>query len=272
MRHDHTSAPLALGTRPRADLLPHEVRARIKGRATRRLLTLGVVAVFVVSGGAVAAAHVEAAGTAAALARQQQQSQSILAQQAQYRRVNTVKGAIILALAAQRVGGATEIDWQDYVTGLTKLQPGDVDLTGVAVAAAGAPTPGGTAPAPAAANPGPASSTAASPAPTASTPIAQIALTAIVGDISTVADWLDALTNAPGYLTASAGPITQGSAGGAQASGGYTVTVTLQVGAKAFSNRFQPPPSASPVQSREDAGQPAGSAINTATQPGGDGR
>ena len=243
------SEPLVFGAPPRVDLLPPEVRARIRGRSTRRLLTIVVVGVLLICVGSVVGAEFTAREAQATLAAEQQRTQNILAEQAKYSKVRTVKSEITLVQAAQRVGTATEIDWKKYIIDLGKTLPTGVSVSTVTVDSG--------------------SVTQAYEQPTVPLQgprVATVTLAATSSTLAAVPEWLDALPQLPGYVDAMPGATTlangtavstggdsAGTGSGQDASAGasgtgssaqsgpYSLTVVMHVDQNAYTHRFAQP-------------------------------
>lgn len=123
------SEDVRVGTEPRVDLLPPEVRISRRNRHTRRGFGWGVLAValaaVVAVGGAVALNVVAQSQLLAVRA----ESASLLAEQQKYAGVRQVQQQVGLAEAAQRVGAATEIDWKGFLDRVAAVQPAGLTLT-----------------------------------------------------------------------------------------------------------------------------------------------
>ncbi|WP_431218738.1 hypothetical protein [Leifsonia xyli] len=206
---------IAIGSEPRVHLLPPEVVADRKAAVVRRRLGLGVVAVVLIMGLGIFAAGTLAASAQRDLTAEQATTQSLLTQQLSYVKVRAVQEQLALIQTAEQVGASTEIAWTPYLQKVQATLPPNVTITGVAVDSS---TPIELYP----------QSTASLQGPR----VATIVFTAKSPSLPEVPSWLLALKTLPGYADALPGSVTL------DQSGAYTVTITMHVNEKAFSNRF----------------------------------
>lgn len=206
---------LVVGGEPRVTLLPPEVRASRKARATRRLLGLATVGVIVLVGAGVGAATWNAGQAQVELAAEQARTADLLQQQAKYAKVRTVQEEVNLAMAARQVGASTEVDWKSYLLGIRAVLPSDVTIDTVTVDAAS-----------------PLAAYSQPTAPLQAERIATLTLTLTSPKLPTVPAWLEAMKALPGYADGTPNSITQGEGGA------YTVNLTIHVNEGAYSNRF----------------------------------
>src|SRR5690606_7725492 len=117
-----------LGAPPRVSLLPPELGQRNKSLATQRGLRLLMFAVVVLTVVGVGGAWYLSFMSQLALAQEQQRTNELLLEQLQYSDVQYAVNAVELGEAALRVGGSTEIDWQDYLARVQASLPEGVTL------------------------------------------------------------------------------------------------------------------------------------------------
>lgn len=122
------AAPRAL---PQVSLLPVEVRGQGQARRIRGVLVVGVLAVGVAVGGAVAWASTTAADADARAAAATDRLSSTAAQLAKFKDVQTLQQRVALGDAAVRVGGSTAIDWQRWLGLLEADMPAGFTVTNV---------------------------------------------------------------------------------------------------------------------------------------------
>ena len=208
---------LVVGGESRAYLLPPEVLLRRKAKVVRRRLGFVVllVALLVIGGSALVRAQAQQAQ--ANLAIEQANTQSLLLQQRKYVEVRKVQQQVDTIMAAQQVGTATEINWEQYLTSVQGTLPQNVTIDTINLDSATpfAPYTQAT-------------------APLQGARIATLSFTAKSSTLPEVPAWLDALTTLPGYADASPGSVTRNE------SGAYSVSITMHINEAAFTNRFAP--------------------------------
>lgn len=119
---------LVLGGEPRVNLLPPEVHAQVKQRATRRMLGLLVVlAVAAVAGGYVAV-QLRAVVASAELVAAQQRTQDLLSEQAKYAEATKTSGMVKVALDARTLALSNEVLWSDLIDHIRGVLPADATL------------------------------------------------------------------------------------------------------------------------------------------------
>jgi Tfp pilus assembly protein PilN len=206
---------LVLGGESRADLLPSEVLLKRKAKVVRRRLgfVILVIALLVIGGTALVRAQAQQAQ--ANLAIEQANTQSLLMQQRKYVEVRKVQQQVDTIMAAQQVGTATEINWEQYLTSVQATLPPNVTIDTINVDSATpfAPYTQAT-------------------APLQGARIATLSFTAKSSTLPQVPAWLDALTTLPGYADASPGSVTRNE------TGAYSVSITMHINEAAFTNRF----------------------------------
>jgi hypothetical protein len=114
---------MILGAEPRVDLLPPEVHARVKMRATRRLLGLLVVLALVVVGGAYLAVNLTALAAQAQLAAAQNRTVELLTEQGKYAEAASATELVERALNDREVVLSNEVLWADLLDALRGVLP-----------------------------------------------------------------------------------------------------------------------------------------------------
>jgi hypothetical protein len=206
---------LILGGEPRVNLLPPEVAEQARDRLLRRKLVLATAGTVVLVLLGIGGAGVYTTSSTMQLADAQAETANLLAEQGQYVAVRRVQAQVDTAHAARAVGGWTEIDWKAYLQGVRAVLPADVGIDAVSVDS--------TSPLTAFAQP---------TVPLQNARVAAMTVTLASPGLPTVPQWLEQLQALPGMADATAGSIT------AVENGGYTVLVTMNINAEAFSGRF----------------------------------
>ncbi|MBG6213155.1 Tfp pilus assembly protein PilN [Cryobacterium sp. CAN_C3] len=215
MSRSSVAEGLVLGAEPRVDLLPPEVKARKKTKATRqRLIGILVGALVLVAGGMVAASW-QAEQSQAQLAAAQGRAAELLANQSKFSEVNQVQDAVDTTIAARQFGAATEVDWKAYLSSVRAVLPADVSIDTVTVDSASPLIGFGQA-----------------TAPLQATRVATLTLGLTSPSLPSVPQWLEALEGLPGFADANPGSIVRAE------TGAYKVDLTLHVNDGAYSNRF----------------------------------
>ncbi|PZQ90467.1 MAG: hypothetical protein DI534_04480 [Leifsonia xyli] len=204
-----------LSSTPRVSLMPPEVGERVKQLGVQRGLRLIMFAAVVLVIAAVGGAwYLAFSANAAALAEQARTTDLMLEQQ-KYADVQYAVRGVDLGEAALRVGGSTEIDWQDYLTKVQASLPEGVQLVSFTVDAA----------------------TATSQYPQSQIPLqgARIATLEFSAKSPTLPElpvWLDRLKELPGFVDVTPGNVSLGS------DGQYDASVQMHIDAQAYSNRL----------------------------------
>lgn len=204
------------GLEPRVDLLPGEVHAERRERATvrRAWLVVVLVAVLVVLGSG--AAYNVRVQSQDELAAAQASTTSILTQQQAFSEVRRVQAESQVVAAGQRVGGSTQIDWADYLGKVQAQLPEGVAISGLSIDTS---TPMSTVTQPT--------------APLQGQRVATIVVTANSATLPSVPTWISSLSSLPGFVDANADSVaiaTQGT--------GYTTSLTLHVDADAYDRMY----------------------------------
>ena len=218
-KREATSArkSVPVGAAPRVSLMPPELGERNKALGTQRALRLVMFGVVVLTVVAVAGAFYYSFSTSVLLVQEQQRTDELLLKQQQYADVQYAVSSVELGEAALRVGGSTEIDWQDYLGRVQASLPEGVVLNSFTVDA----------------------STATEQYPQSNIPlqgarIATLQFTATSSTLPEIPDWLNRLRDLPGFVDANPGSVSLGDAGT------YTASITMHIDAQAYSNRLIP--------------------------------
>ncbi|TFD55426.1 hypothetical protein E3T55_01045 [Cryobacterium frigoriphilum] len=207
---------LVVGGEPRVDLLPPEIRAERRERLRRRRLGIGVIGVVVVTLLGVGAANFVASTAQGRLESEQARTVALVAEQGKYADIREMQTQVELARAAQRVGASTEIDWRDYLQQVQATLPGGVAIETVDVDSAS-----------------PLTAYTQATAPLQGARLATVQFTATSLVLPDVPTWLRALATLPGFADALPGSVTRD-----DASGAYTVTITMHINDEALAQRF----------------------------------
>jgi hypothetical protein len=211
-------AELVLGAEPRVHLLPPEVIAGQKSKTLRRIIAGSLVGVLVLLGVGTAAATWYAQQAAQRLLAAQTLGDNLLAGQLEFSSVLQVQAAVDAAVAARKVGTATEIDWKEYLDDIRVLLPADATIDSVAIDSTSPLVP-----------------YAQPTVPLQASRVATVNLTVTSPGLPPVPDWLERLSELPGYADSAPGTI------GRTETGGYNVTLTLHINADAYLGRFADP-------------------------------
>jgi Tfp pilus assembly protein PilN len=205
---------LVIGGEPRVHLLPPQVLARKKGRAFRRKLGVGLVAVIVLVALGVGLATVSLAASQAALLTAQQQSSSILQQQAKYGDVLKVKADAVTIQTGQKQATTQEISWQPFINSFEATLPADASITSIT---ASIDSPFAVAP--------------VITDPLQGPRVATVAATLSMSQ-SEIAGWLNSLPALKGFVDVTPNSVTLGTGNA------YVVSITLHLSKDALANRF----------------------------------
>jgi hypothetical protein len=206
---------LVLGGESRADLLPLEVRMRRKVKVVRRRLVFFMILLIVIVLGVTALARSLAVQAQANLAIEEANARSLMLMQHKYVEVRKVQQQIELIRAAEQVGAATEINWEQYLGAVQSTLPANVSLDTINIDSIT-----------------PFTAYSQATAPLQGARVATLTFTAKSSTLPQVPTWLDALATLPGYADASPGSVTR------DETGAYSVSITLHINQAAFSNRL----------------------------------
>jgi hypothetical protein len=209
---------VVVGGESRADLLPPEVRSQRKAKIVRRRLGLVVVLLIVLVLGGTVWVRALAVQARMNLSIERANTQSLLVLQRKYVEVRKVQQKIDVIQAAQQVGTATEINWEQYLIAVQATLPTNVSLDTISIDSATPFTP-----------------YLQATAPLQGARVATLSFTAKSSTLPQVPTWLDALTSLPGYADASPGSVTR------DGTGAYSVSITMHINQAAFSGRFAKP-------------------------------
>lgn len=213
-RREASTAGLVVGGIPRIDLLPPEVRQRIRARSVRRALGILVIGVVAVTGAGTALAVVNATLSAGALVAEQARGQQLLAEQLEFVEVTQLANAKAGIEQALLVGSSTEILWPAYMEAVSATLPAGTTIVSITV----------TGSSPIALVPQPA-------LPLQLPRVATLELKVSAADLATVSTWLGTLPGLPGYADAKLNSTEPGGSG-------VLASVTMNVTDAAFANRF----------------------------------
>jgi hypothetical protein len=223
-----------LGAAPRVSLMPPELGERNRQLGVQRGLRLLMFAVIVLVIAAIGGAWYLAFSANLAMQAEQSRTADLLLEQQQYADVQAAIRDVQLGEAALRVGGSTEIDWQDYLGRVQASLPEGVVLDSFTVDAA----------------------TVTEQYPQSSIPlqgarIATLQFSAVSATLPEIPAWLVQLRQLPGFVDATPGSVSRG------ADGQYTASIEMHIDAEAYSNRLtaEDDEAASGDSTGEEAGQ-----------------
>jgi hypothetical protein len=204
-----------LGATPRVSLMPPELGERNRQLGVQRGLRLLMFAVIVLVIAAIGGAWYLAFSANLAMQAEQSRTADLLLEQQQYADVQAAIRDVELGEAALRVGGSTEIDWQDYLGRVQASLPEGVVLDSFTVDAA----------------------TVTEQYPQSSIPlqgarIATLQFSAVSATLPEIPAWLVQLRQLPGFVDATPGSVSRG------ADGRYTASIEMHIDAEAYSNRL----------------------------------
>jgi len=210
------STSLVIGGMPKVDLLPLSIRVLDKQKRARRTMRLAAVGVAVIVFAGTAGAWYLNMTAQQELAEAQSASTSLLQQQSQYSDLVTVNRQIDLTTAAQAVGGATDVNWRDYLATLQSTLPSGVVLKTVTIDSA---APGTT--------------YEQSTTPLEGMRVATLTFTAISPSLPDVPNWLNGLRTLDAFVDATPNSVQLDDTDNT-----YLVEITMHVNADIYSNRF----------------------------------
>lgn len=209
------AAKLVIAGDSRADFMPPEVRALVRGKNTRRALVgIVVLAVLIVGGGYTWASY-GAVQSSDRLEVERSRTQDLLREQGKFTDARILASELDAAQAAQRVGASTEVLWQPYIDEIRSTAPAGTVITTFSVDAGSPVEP-----------------YAQASAPLQGSRIATVSITATSSAFPDVRGWLEVLETTPGFADARPGEVSQ------DEGGAYEVTITMHVTAELFANRF----------------------------------
>ena len=207
-------AVVALSVPPRANLLPQEVGIRRRAAAIRRRSVAGLVLVVVLAIVASGVAWLYAQGEQSKLTAEQSNALQLQHQLSSFAPVKQVLADTATGMAASKVGGSTDIAWGPYFAKLQATLPAGVSLSDIKATSADISVP-----------------FVQPPLSEGAPRVATISITASSSSLPNIPSWINALSGLPGFIDAQPGGVTV-------TAGIYTATVTMDVGAAAFSHRY----------------------------------
>lgn len=214
MRSRGKDAGITVGGAPRVDLLPPEVRAERRAAGFTRRAWAGVLVVAVVVAIGSGAAFMQRVRAEDALAMAQAETQALLMSQTKYSDLKATQTKVDIAIAAQKVGGSTDIDWPTYLEKVQGTLPVGVTIVSVSLDQAS-----------------PLAQYTQSTAPLQGSRVATLTFQATSPTLPSVPDWLNGLATLPGFADAQPGSVTLDD-------GLYRAEITMHITADAFSGRF----------------------------------
>lgn len=209
---------LTVGSEPRVDLLPPEVRAERRNARTRRGFGWGVLAVLLVvliaAGGAFSLNVLSQANLIAA----RSETASVLAQQQRFASVRGVQKQVALAEAAEQAGGSTEIDWKALLDQVTVAQPAGLTLSTLAVDSVS-----------------PIALYQQSADPLQGPRVGTVTVVGVSATLPNVPAWVAALQKIPGVVDVVPGTVSLD-----EVNNVYKATVTIHVSDSLYTKRFEP--------------------------------
>jgi hypothetical protein len=208
-------APIVVGGDARADFLPLDVRARVRGKATRRALIGVVLLTLVVIACATAWASVAAAQSQSALADERARTEDLLARQSEFTVARNLSNEVETAIAARRVASSTEVLWAPYLASIDAVLPEGTTYSTFSIDT-GSPIEPYEQPA----------------TPLQVPRIGTVAITATTTSYAAAHEWVEALEDTPGF-----GDVTLNDATRVDGDS-YDVTITMHVTSDLLADRF----------------------------------
>lgn len=205
-----------LGAVPRVSLMPPELGERNKQLGIQRSLRGLMLLVLVLVVAAIGGAWYLSIQAAVALGTESQRTTLLQNERLQFAEVEQAMREVALGDAALAVGGSTEIDWQDYMSQVQASLPAGVVITSFSVDASDVT-----------------SQYAQSSVPLQGARVATLQFTADSPAIPEIPDWLNRLSELPGFVDANPNSVTASAQ-----TGGYTASITMHIDAEAYSNRL----------------------------------
>jgi hypothetical protein len=207
--------PVIVGGDARADFLPSEVRARVRGRATRRVLIGVVLLTLVVITASFAWASTAAAQAQTALADERARTQDLLERQRGFTVARALSNEVETATAALRIASSTEVLWQPYLARVDAVLPEGTTYSTFSIDT-GSPVEPYEQPV----------------APLQVPRIGTITVTATTASYAAAHQWVRALEDTPGFGDVALNDATRGEGDS------YDVTITLHVTSALLADRF----------------------------------
>jgi hypothetical protein len=202
---------------PQVDLLPKEVRAVRKLKATKRLLALALLALVLLAALGWVYALFALNAAKSELAEAEADTQRLTTEQATYVEVPRIKGQLADVQGALEQGTASEVLWKQYFEALRAVTPAAISYDSVAITVSTD------------------SSASASADPLAGPSVGRIAFTGRSTTLPDMSAWLDAVRGVTGL----ADPwFTQASITDDDGSVYYETSATVQITDLALAHRF----------------------------------
>lgn len=208
-------ASVPLGAVPRVSLMPPELGERNRQLGVQRGLRLLMFAVVVLVVAATGGAWYLAFNATLAAQAEQARTADLLIEMQKYSDVQNAIRSVDLGEAALRVGGSTEIDWQDYLGRVQGSLPEGVVLDSFTVDASSVTE-----------------QYPQSTIPLQGARIATLQFSAMSPNLPEIPDWLDRLRDLPGFVDANPGSVSRA------ADGRYSASIEMHIDAQAYSNRL----------------------------------
>lgn len=209
---------LTVGSEPRVDLLPPEVRAERRNARLRRGFGWGVLAVFLVVLLGCGAAFSLNVVSQAQLLTARSETASLLAQQQKFAPVRDVQKQVALAQAAQQTGASTEIDWKPFLDQVGAAQPAGLSIASLSVDSIS-----------------PLAVYQQSTDPLQGPRVGTVTVVATSAPLPNVPAWVSALQKIPGVTDVVPGTVVLD-----QVNNVYKATVTIHVSDTLYLKRFEP--------------------------------
>jgi len=209
------SPALVIGGESTINLLPPEVKVRRRLKVFRRRMAFALFVFVLLIFGCVELVRAQALQAERDLSIAQANANYLQSQQNIYSEVRTVQDEVDTLRAAEQVGGATEIDWRNFLLSLQSTLPKKAILQTIIIDQATPFAP----------------YTQAS-APLQGARVATISFTATSPSLPQVPTWLNALSTLTGFADANPGSVVRNE------SGNYSVSITMHINQFAYSHRF----------------------------------
>lgn len=206
---------IAVGSMPRADLLPVAVKEAIKRRPVVRRLIALVAFVLILMLAAVAGATYLAVAAQQSLADEQARSEQLLAQQIEFAEARQVSNDVDETIAAQQVATLTEPDWNALLGEIRATLPPGVLLTSVN----GTLSP----------------TESEEEIPLRQDSVGSFSISAISDTVPNVESWIAELESITGFAGIAPPVSVEGGSGAI-----YTVNIEVLINTDVFINRFAP--------------------------------
>ncbi|MGH1549447.1 hypothetical protein ACRAWB_09850 [Leifsonia poae] len=212
-----TAVDIRIGSEPRVDLLPTEIRTARKHEQIVRRMIVGLIAAVAVVAVAVVGANALAFSAGFSLGLEQSRGTRILQAQGKFNSLRATQSELALVKAAQAVGGATEIDWNARGTELIGALPPGTSITNVTIDSAT-----------------PVTLYQQSTVPGATPRVGSATVTIAAPSLPAVSQWLSTIGTLPDVVETDAGAVTL------QSGGSYQAIATIRYGVSAWDGKYLP--------------------------------